>query len=83
MIDKQKMKGYLPKIIGGVILLVAIIYVFKIIGSFVSQPPVKHEKKIMPIELFKPPPPPPPPKVDKIPEPEVEKIAEPDPDPEP
>ena len=45
MIDRQKIKGYLPKIIGGVILLVAIIYVFKIIGSFVSQPPVKHEKK--------------------------------------
>ena len=84
MIDIQKIKGYLPKIIGGVILLVAIIYVFKIIGSFVSQPPVKHEKKIMPIELFKPPPPPPPPpKVDKIPEPEVENIEEPEPEPEP
>jgi protein TonB len=84
MSNKKHFRVYLPKIIGGIILLVAIFYVVKIIGDFASEKPVKHEKKIMPIALFKPPPPPPPPpKVEKIPEPEVEKIEEPEPDPEP
>jgi protein TonB len=60
-------------------------YVVKVIGSFVEEKPDKHEKKIQPITLLKPPPPPPPPpKVEKPPEPEIkEKIEEPEPDPEP
>jgi len=56
---------------------VAIVYVVKIIGRFIDEQPVKHEKKIQPITILKPPPPPPPPKVEKPPEPEVqEKIEE-------
>jgi protein TonB len=84
MSDKKNFRVYVPKIIGGLILLIAIYYVVKIIGDFSEKPVVKHEQKIMPIALFKPPPPPPPPpKVEKIPEPEVEKMEEPQPDPEP
>ena len=84
MSDKKHFRVYLPTIVGGIILLVAIYYVVKIIGDFAEEPVVKHEKKIMPIALFKPPPPPPPPpKVEKIPEPEVEKMETPEPDPEP
>ena len=69
---------YVPKIIGGLIFVVAIVYVVKIIGRFIDEQPVKHEKKIQPITILKPPPPPPPPpKVEKPPEPEVqEKIEE-------
>jgi protein TonB len=75
---------HLPKIIGGLILVVAIFYVVKIIGSFINDAP-KHEKKIQPITLLAPPPPPPPPpKVEPPPpEPEMEKLEEPQPDPEP
>jgi len=75
---------YAPKIIGGLILVVAIVYVVKIIGSFIDEAP-KHEKKIQPITLLAPPPPPPPPpKVEPPPpEPEVEKIEEPEPEPLP
>jgi protein TonB len=85
MSDKKHFRVYVPKIIGGLILLVAIFYVVKIISGFVSEKPVKHEKKIQPVTLFKPPPPPPPPpKVEQPPEPEVqEKIEEPEPEPEP
>jgi protein TonB len=86
MSNKKHFRVYLPKIVGGLILLVVIFYVVKVISDFSSEKPVKHEKKIMPIALFKPPPPPPPPpppKVEKIPEPEVEKIEEPEPEPEP
>jgi len=35
---------------------VAIIYVVKIISGFVSEKPAKHEKKIQPITILKPPP---------------------------
>lgn len=75
---------YVPKIIGGLILLVAIGYVVKIIGRFIDEAP-KHEKKIQPITILAPPPPPPPPpKVEPPPpEPEMEKIEEPQLEPEP
>lgn len=82
----KRFRTYGPKVIGGLILIVAIVYVIKIISGFLSEKPVKHEKKIQPITLFKPPPPPPPPppKVEQPPEPEIqEKIDEPEPDPEP
>ena len=84
--SNKSLRVYVPRIIGGIVLLFAVFYVVKIIGGFAGEKPVKHEKKIMPISLFKPPPPPPPPppqKVEKIPEPEVEKIDVPEPDPEP
>ncbi len=86
MSNNKHFRVYIPKIIGGLILLVALVYVFKVISGFVGEKPAKHEKKIQPIALFKPPPPPPPPppKVEQPPEPEVqEKIEEPEPDPEP
>ena len=75
-----------PKLIIGFVLIAVFIYVITVIIHFVSEKPVKHEKKIMPIELFKPPPPPPPPppKTEPPPpEPEMEKINEPEPEPEP
>ena len=80
MSNNKHFRVYVPKIIGGLILLVAIVYVVKIISGFVSEKPAKHEKKIQPITILKPPPPPPPPpKVEKPPEPEVqEKIEEPE-----
>lgn len=85
MSNKKHFRVYLPKIIGGLILLVAIVYVVKVISGFIGEKPVRHEKKIQPVTLFKPPPPPPPPpKVEPPPpEPEVEKINEPEPEPEP
>lgn len=77
---------YVPKIIGGLILIVAVFYVVKTIGRFVDQAP-KHEKKIQPITLLAPPPPPPPPPKVEPPPPEpekvMEKLEEPEPDPEP
>ena len=77
---------YVPKIIGGLILVVAIFYVVKTIGRFIDEAP-KHEKKIQPITLLAPPPPPPPPPKVEPPPPEVEKVEqkleEPEPDPEP
>ena len=53
--------------------------------NFASEKPVKHERKIQPVDLVKPPPPPPPPpKVEPPPpEPEMEKLNEPEPEPEP
>jgi protein TonB len=86
MSTKKHFRVYVPKIIGGLILLAAIVYVVKIISDFIAEKPVKHEQKIQPVTLFKPPPPPPPPpKVEEPPpEPEVEeKINEPEPEPEP
>ena len=83
---KKHFRVYVPKIIGVLIFAAAVFYVVKIIGGFIDQKPVKHEKKIQPVTLFKPPPPPPPPpKVEPPPpEPEVqEKINEPEPEPEP
>ena len=76
---------YLPKIIGGLIFVLAIGYLIKIISNFISEPPVKHGKKIQPVTLFKPPPPPPPPpKTEPPPEPEkVEPLDEPEAEPEP
>jgi periplasmic protein TonB len=86
----KHLRVYLPRIIGGLIFIVAIAYVVKIIGRFIDEQPVKHEKKIQPVTILKPPPPPPPPpKVEKLPEPEVEKKieeleqAEPEPEPLP
>ncbi len=77
---------YIPKIIGGLILLAAIGYVVKIISNFTNEAP-KHEKKIQPITILKPPPPPPPPPKVEPPPPEQEKVEqkmeEPEPDPEP
>ena len=66
----------------------AILYVVKIIGRFIDEQPVKHEKKIQPITILKPPPPPPPPpKIEKPPEPEVqekiEEVEKPEPEPLP
>ena len=86
MSNNKHFRVYIPKIIGGLIILVALVYVVKVIGGFLGEKPAKHEKKIQPITLFKPPPPPPPPppKVEQPPEPEVqEKIEQPEPDPEP
>jgi protein TonB len=75
---------HLPKIIGGLILLVVIGYLVKVLSHFLSEAP-KHEKKIQAIAILAPPPPPPPPpKVEPPPpEPEMAKIEEPQPDPEP
>jgi protein TonB len=85
MSNKKHFRVYVPKIVGGLILLVALGYVVKVIGTFVGEKPEKHEKKIQPITLLKPPPPPPPPpKVEKPPEVKVEeKMEQPEPDPEP
>jgi protein TonB len=85
MSKKKHLRVYVPKIIGGLILIVAIGYVIKVIGNFISEAP-KHEKRIQPITLLAPPPPPPPPppKVEPPPpEPEMEKIEQEQPDPEP
>jgi periplasmic protein TonB len=87
MSTNKHFRVYVPKIIGGLILVVAIIYLVRVISGFITENPVKHEKKIQPITLLKPPPPPPPPpppKEEPPPEPEVqEKIEEPEPEPEP
>ncbi|MCX7095391.1 MAG: TonB C-terminal domain-containing protein [Methylobacter sp.] len=73
---KKQFRAYLPMIIGGVILLVAIGVIIHMIGGMEDKP-AKKEKKIQAISLMKPPPPPPPPpKVEKPPEPEVEKLQE-------
>jgi len=84
--SKKSLRVHLPKIIGGIILVLAIGYVIKIISNFIGEPPVKHEKKIQPVQLFKPPPPPPPPPKVEPPPPEpekVEQLEEPEPEPEP
>ncbi len=77
---------YVPKIIGGLLLLLAVGYVIKIIMGFIDEAP-KHQKKIQPITLVAPPPPPPPPPKVEPPPPEIEKVEqkldEPEPDPEP
>ena len=77
---------YVPKIIGGLLLLLAVGYVINIIMGFIDEAP-KHQKKIQPITLLAPPPPPPPPPKVEPPPPEVEKVEqkleEPEPDPEP
>jgi len=85
MTKKKHFRVYVPRIIGGLLAVIAIYYVVKVIISFSDDKPVKQEKKIQPITLFKPPPPPPPPpKVETPPEPEIkEKIEQPEPEPEP
>jgi protein TonB len=86
MSKKKHFRTYIPKIIGGLILLAAIGYVVKIISNFTDEGP-KHEKKIQPITILKPPPPPPPPPKVEPPPPEQEKVEqkleEPEPEPEP
>ena len=84
MTQKKHFRVYAIKIAGGLILLAAIAYVVNVIVNFSHEKPVKHERKIQPVDLVKPPPPPPPPpKVEPPPEPEMEKINEPEPEPEP
>lgn len=85
MSQKKHLRVYVPRVIGGLLVVLAIYYVVKVIVGFINEKPAKSEKKIQPITLMKPPPPPPPPpKVEKPPEPEIkEKIEEPDPEPEP
>ncbi len=85
MTQKKHFRVYVPRIIGGLLVVLAIFYVVKVIVGFINEKPAKNEKKIQPITLMKPPPPPPPPpKVEKPPEPEIkEKIEEPEPEPEP
>jgi len=86
MSKNKNLRVYLPRIIGGLVLITAVFYLIKVIGRFIDEQPAKIEKKIQPITILKPPPPPPPPpKVEEPPpEPEVEeKIEEPTPEPEP
>ncbi len=85
MTQNKHYRVYALKIAGGIILLAGIAYVVHVIMNFASEKPVKHERKIQPVDLVKPPPPPPPPpKVEPPPpEPEMEKVNEPEPEPEP
>jgi protein TonB len=81
---KKHFRAYLPMIVGGIILFIAIGIIAYLISNFESKP-AKKERKIQAISLTKPPPPPPPPpKVEKPPEPEVEneikEAAEPEPE---
>lgn len=84
MSSKKHYRVYLPRIIGGLILIVIIALVVNWIKGFVDKP-VEKKKRIQKITILKPPPPPPPPpKIEKPPEPEIEeKIEEPEPEPEP
>ncbi|MFA5983136.1 MAG: TonB C-terminal domain-containing protein [Methylococcaceae bacterium] len=84
MTKKKHFRVFVPKIIIGILLAVAIGYVIKVIVTLINEKPSKAEKKIQPIMLMKPPPPPPPPpKTEPPPEPEVkQKIEEPTPEPE-
>ncbi len=81
---KKHFRVYLPTIIGGVILLVATVFIIRAISTM-EEKPEKKERTIQKITLTKPPPPPPPPpKVEKPPEPQMEeKIEEEAPEPEP
>jgi protein TonB len=86
MSQKKHFRVYVPKIIGGLLAGLAIFFFVKVIIDFISEKPTKHEKKIQPITLLKPPPPPPPPpKVETPPPPpeEKQKIEESEPEPEP
>lgn len=85
MTQNKHLRVYLPKIIGGILILLVIVFMVNVIQRFMENQPEKNERKIQPITLLKPPPPPPPPpKIEKPPEPEIEqKIEEPEPDPEP
>ncbi|QWF72262.1 TonB family protein [Methylomonas paludis] len=85
MSQNKHFRVYIPKIIAGVLSILAIYAVYTVVHMFMDHKPAKNEKKIQPITLLKPPPPPPPPpKVEKPPEPEIkEKIKEPEPEPEP
>jgi protein TonB len=84
MSGKKHFRVYIPRIIGGLLAIGAIVFVVKLITGFVEDKP-KNEKKIQPITLLKPPPPPPPPpKIETPPPPEIkQQIDEPQPDPEP
>ncbi|MDD5271854.1 MAG: TonB C-terminal domain-containing protein [Methylovulum sp.] len=80
---KKHFRVYLPTIIGGVILLVATVFIIRAIGKMEDKPE-KKERTIQKITLTKPPPPPPPPpKVEKPPEPQMEEKIEEAPEPEP
>ncbi|MGZ4959660.1 MAG: energy transducer TonB family protein [Methylomonas sp.] len=85
MTQKKHMRVHVPRIIGGLLIVVATYFIVKSISDLLGQKPAKNEKKIQPITLMKPPPPPPPPpKVETPPPPEVkQKIEEPEPEPEP
>jgi len=85
MTGKKHFRVYIPKIIGGLLAVLAIYFVVKVITGFINEKPTKNEKKIQPIALLKPPPPPPPPpKVEQPPPPDMKpKMEEPEPEPEP
>lgn len=82
MSAKKNYRVYLPRVIGGLVLLLLVIFIINGISHFIQEKPTNRKKKIQPITLLKPPPPPPPPpKQEKPPEPEVEeKIKEPEPE---
>jgi protein TonB len=80
---KKHFRVYLPKIIGGIILLAVIGFIINAISN-IEEKPEKKERKMQRVTLTKPPPPPPPPpKVEKPPEPEVQEKIEQAPEPEP
>jgi len=83
---KKHFLVYLPTIIGGLILVGAIVLIVHLISNMEDKP-AKKERKIQKITLAEPPPPPPPPKIEKPPEPEseqkIEEQAEPEPESEP
>ncbi|MDD5276166.1 MAG: TonB C-terminal domain-containing protein [Methylovulum sp.] len=80
---KKHFRAYLPTIIGGLILVGAIVLIVHLISNM-EEKPAKKERKIQTVTLTQPPPPPPPPpKIEKPPEPEPEQLEEqPEPEPE-
>lgn len=79
---KKHFRAYLPTIIGGLILVGAIVLIVHLISDM-EQKPAKKERKIQTVTLTQPPPPPPPPppKIEKPPEPEqLQEQAEPEPE---
>ncbi len=77
----MKFRAWVPFIIGGLVLIGAIVLMVHLISKMQDKPE-KKERKIQTVTLAPPPPPPPPPKIEKLPEPEpeqkIEKQAEPE-----
>lgn len=86
MTRKKHFRTYLPKILGGILLIVVLGLMVYFVTSLKGGKAEKKAKRPQQVTLVKPPPPPPPPpppKVEKPPEPPKEKIDEPVPEPEP
>jgi periplasmic protein TonB len=84
MTRNKHYRVYLPRIAGGIIVVVLICLLVNFISNLKHDKKEKKENKPQQVTLVKPPPPPPPPpKVEKPPEPVKDKFEEPEPEAEP